>query len=131
MAIRVRIPRPASGHHLRSRILLVLLAIVAAAAVTGVSIFGYFYHKYVGIVDERLKQPIFANTAQIYAAPREVRPGQKLSIRWIANELHDAGYTGDGATQPSQLGSYSEGVSKLRSSPARSPITRRITPRST
>ena len=98
MAIRVRIPRPASGHHLRSRILLVLLAIVAAAAVTGVSIFGYFYHKYVGIVDERLKQPIFANTAQIYAAPREVRPGQKLSIRWIANELHDAGYTGDGAT---------------------------------
>ena len=117
MAIRVRIPRPASGHHLRSRILLVLLATVAAAAVTGVSIFGYFYHKYVGIVDERLKQPIFANTAQIYAAPREVRPGQKLSIRWIANELHDAGYTGDGATQPSQLGSYSEGVQQITVEP--------------
>ncbi len=117
MAIRVRIPRPASGHHLRSRILLVLLVIVAAAAVTGVSIFAYFYHKYEGIVDERLKQPIFASTAQIYAAPREVRPGQKLSIRWIANELHDAGYSGDGAAQPSQLGSYSEGVQQITVQP--------------
>ncbi|MGD1107638.1 MAG: transglycosylase domain-containing protein, partial [Terracidiphilus sp.] len=117
MAIRVRIPRPTSGHHLRSRILLVLLAIVAAAAVTGVSIFAYFYHKYEGIVDERLKQPIFASTAQIYAAPREVRPGQKLSIHWIANELHDAGYSGDGAAQLSQLGSYSEGVQQITVQP--------------
>jgi penicillin-binding protein 1B len=117
MAIRVRIPRPASEHHLRSRILLVLLAIVVAVAVTGVSIFAYFYHKYEGIVDERLKQPIFASTAQIYAAPREVRPGQKLSIRWIANELHQAGYSGDGAAQPSELGSYSEGVQQITVQP--------------
>jgi penicillin-binding protein 1B len=117
MAIRVRIPRPASGHHLRSRILLVLLTIIVAAAVTGVSIFAYFYVKYEGIVDERLKQPIFASTAQIYAAPREVRPGQKLSIHWIANELHEAGYSGDGAAQPSQLGSYSEGVQQITVQP--------------
>jgi hypothetical protein len=40
------------------------------------SVFGYFYFKYQGIVDERLKQPIFANTAKIFAAPREVRPGK-------------------------------------------------------
>ena len=33
------------------------------------------------IVDERLKQPLFAETAKIYAAPREVRPGQKLGRR--------------------------------------------------
>ena len=33
------------------------------------------------IVDERLKQPLFANTAKIYAAPREVRPGQKLTVQ--------------------------------------------------
>ena len=117
MAIRVRIPRSQSGHHLRSRILLVLLAIVAVAAVTGASVFAYFYVKYEGIVDERLKQPIFANTAQIYAAPREVRPGQKLSIHWIRNELHEAGYTGDGAAQPSPLGSYSEGVQQITVQP--------------
>jgi penicillin-binding protein 1B len=117
MAIRVRIPSPASGHHLRSRILLVLLAIFAVCALTGISIFAYFYHKYEGIVDERLKQPMFASTAQIYAAPREVRPGQKLSIHWIANELHQAGYSGNGAAQPSELGSYSEGVQQITVQP--------------
>ena len=48
-------------------------------------------------MDERLKQPIFANTAKIYAAPREVRPGQKLTVHLIANELREAGYSADGA----------------------------------
>src|ERR1700691_4601225 len=78
MALRIRFPESLSGHQLKSRILLGLLIAFVAAAVIGISIFGYFYHKYEGIVDERLKQPIFASTAQIYAAPREVRPGQKL-----------------------------------------------------
>jgi len=90
-----------------------LLAIVAVAAVIGASVFAYFYVKYQRIVDDRLKQPLFANTAQIYAAPREVRPGQKLTVRWIANELHEAGYTGNGAPQASPLGTYSEGVQQI------------------
>ena len=117
MALRVRIPNPQSGHHLRSRILLVLLVVLLAVAATGASVFAYFYIKYEGIVDERLKQPIFANTAKIYAAPREVRPGQKLTVRWIANELREAGYTTDGAPQASQLGTYSEGVQQITVQP--------------
>jgi penicillin-binding protein 1B len=94
-----------------------LLAAFACVVLVGASVFAYFYHKYQGIVDERLKQPIFASTAQIYASPREVRPGQKLSIHWIANELHEAGYTGDGATQPSPLGTYSQGVQQITVQP--------------
>ncbi len=113
MALRIRVARPASGLHLRTHILMGLLAIVALAAVTCASVFTYFYVKYQHIVDERLKQPIFASTAQIFAAPREVRPGQKLTVRWIANELHEAGYTGDGAPQASPLGTYSEGVQQI------------------
>jgi penicillin-binding protein 1B len=73
------------------------------------AVFGYFYVSYRHVVDERLKQPIFANTAQIFAAPREVRPGQKFTVRLIANELREAGYSADGASQLSQLGSYSMG----------------------
>jgi penicillin-binding protein 1B len=117
MAIRIRFARPPSGHHLRRRILLFLLAACACVALVGFSVFVFVYIKYQGIVDERLKQPIFANTAKIYAAPREVRPGQKLTVRWIANELREAGYTGDGAPQPSQLGTYSEGVQQITVQP--------------
>jgi penicillin-binding protein 1B len=113
MALKVRFAKPAAGHHLRSRILWGLLAAFGCVALVGVSIFAYFYIKYGNIVEERLKQPLFVNTAKIYAAPREVRPGQKLSVKLIANELHEAGYTGDGAAQPSLLGSYSEGVSQI------------------
>ena len=84
----------------------------AALALAGFAVFGYYYVKYQGIVDARLKQPLFADTAKIYAAPREVRPGQKLSVQLIANELREAGYTTDGASQASPLGTYSETAQK-------------------
>ncbi len=117
MALRIRIANSATGHRLKLQILTGLLAIFVIAAVTGASVFAYLYAKYQRIVDDRLKEPMFANTAQIYAAPREVRPGQKLTVKWIANELREAGYTGDGAPQPSQLGTYSEGVQQITVQP--------------
>ena len=113
MALKIRFARPASGHSLRSRILVIALATCAWLLLLGVCVFAFLYIKYTGIVNDRLKQPIFADTAKIYAAPREVRPGQKLSIRLIAGELREAGYSGDGATQSSQLGSFSEGVQQI------------------
>ena len=73
-----------------------------------VGVCSFYYLKYEGIVNERLKQPLFAQTAKIYAAPREVRPGQKLGIELISNELREAGYTGDDAAKKSPLGTYSE-----------------------
>jgi penicillin-binding protein 1B len=113
MAVKIKLAKPAWKRPAKSSILLIALAVCASIALVGFIIFSILYFKYQGIVDERLKQPIFANTAKIYAAPREVRPGQKLSVRWVANELRDAGYTGDGAAQPSPLGTYSEGVQQI------------------
>jgi penicillin-binding protein 1B len=98
---------------MRTLLLRIALLTVAAVALVCFSIFGYFYFKYQHVVDQRLKQPIFANTAKIFAAPREARPGQKLSIRLIANELREAGYSADGASHLSQLGTYSEGVGAI------------------
>jgi penicillin-binding protein 1B len=74
-----------------------ILRIAAAAAliciVIGAVVFGYVYLKYQRIVDARLAAgPIFANVAQIYAAPREVRVGQRLSAEGIAQDLRRAGY---------------------------------------
>jgi penicillin-binding protein 1B len=107
IAVRIRWRRPRGKRHWAD-ILLRMGMMTAAVGVLGViGVFGYFYAAYHHVVDERLKQPIFANTAKIYAAPREVRPGQKLSVRLIADELREAGYSTDGAPQTSRLGTYS------------------------
>jgi penicillin-binding protein 1B len=108
MALKIKIARPAGKHPLATLVVLTVLGVCAVCALAGFSVFGFFYFKYRGIVDERLKQPLFEDTAKIYAAPREVRPGQKLTIKLIAGELREAGYTTDGASQASPLGTYSE-----------------------
>ena len=113
MALKIRIPKLAGKHTWASMLLLVGLSVFAAGALAFFAIFGFFYVKYQHVVDDRLKQPIFANTAKIYAAPREVRPGQKLSVRLIANELREAGYSADGAAQASELGTYKQGVQTI------------------
>src|SRR5947207_2547029 len=80
----------ASGKH---RILRVFAAAVLACVVLGAIVFGFMYLKYQKIVDDRLAAgPIFANVAQIFAAPREVRVGQHLSVTTIAQDLRSAGY---------------------------------------
>jgi penicillin-binding protein 1B len=106
MTLKIRFARPTGKHPVASLVLLAAAAAFVVCVLVGFSIFGYYYYKYRSIVDERLKQPIFADTAQIYAAPREVRPGQRLSVRLIANELRASGYTTDGAAQASPLGTY-------------------------
>jgi penicillin-binding protein 1B len=113
MALKVRIPGLAGRQTWASHLLRGALLTVAAVALVFLILAGFYYFKYQGIVDERLKQPIFANTAKIFAAPREVRPGQKLSVRLIANELREAGYSADGASKLSPLGTYSEGVQTI------------------
>jgi penicillin-binding protein 1B len=108
MKLKIRFAWPKGKHPKATLALLAALMAFGLVILTGFSVFGYFYFKYQGVVDERLKQPIFANTAKIFAAPREVRPAQKLTVALIANELREAGYTSDGASQPSPLGTYSQ-----------------------
>src|ERR1039457_407253 len=113
MALRIRILKLNLQHPWASLALRIGLVAIATVVLVFFSVFSFFYIKYRHIVDDRLKQPIFANTAKIYAAPREVRPGQKLTVRLIANELRSAGYSADGATETSALGSYKEGVQTI------------------
>lgn len=107
MALKIRLARPTGKHPWRMLLLGVALlcAVVTGLAVLGIG--GFYYIKYQSIVNTRLKEPLFADTAKIFAAPREVRPGQKLSLKLIANELREAGYTTDGASQASPLGTFS------------------------
>ena len=74
MAIKVKIPRVKGFRGgLKSPI---LRAGVAAFLIIGLVMFGifsYYYIKYQKIVDKRFYGPIFANTAKIFAQPRDVR----------------------------------------------------------
>ena len=113
MALKVRIPSSTSPVRTRRGLLglAVRAALIALGVVTIVFclVAGYYYYRYQSVVDARLEQPLFATTAKIFAAPREVRPGQKLTMTAIATELRAAGYTTDGANGSSPLGTYSEG----------------------
>ncbi len=100
MPVKVKIGR--GQHPLLWKIGQFVLVAALAFLVLGGIVFGYFYFKYRGEVDERLKQgPLFASVAQVYAAPQEVRPGQQLSAAAIAAQLRRAGYN-----SPQQLGNY-------------------------
>ncbi len=52
----------------------------------------YYYHSYSTIIDRKLGGEVFKNTAQIYAAPYRIYPGQKLSPDDVANRLQRAGF---------------------------------------
>ncbi len=132
MALKVRIPGSTGGHPWSSLLLRVVLLGMVAAGIAFFALFGYYYIKYQHIVDDRLKEPLFADTAKIYAAPREVRPGQKLSVRLISSELREAGYSTEGAEQTSELGTFSEGAQSITVQPgpqsyhAQDPATIRV-----
>jgi penicillin-binding protein 1B len=80
-------------------------------------VFAYYYHAYEDVVAQRLRQPLFANTAKIYAAPREVRPKQKYSVEQIANDLMFAGYSRVGVSHPSQIGTFAKEESSIHIQP--------------
>lgn len=106
--------RTAAGQFLSSRkFLLAAGAVVAVCCLLFASVFGFYYVKYRRIVDERLEKPLFANTAKIYAAPTELRPGQKYNARYIAQQLRDAGYSVDGEGKASPMGTYSQGEESI------------------
>ncbi len=86
------------GHRLLRGVLILALACLSI----GVCVFGFYYYKYQQIVDDRLASgPIFASVSQIYAAPREVRVGQHLTVTFIAQDLRRAGYNSN-----PQLGTF-------------------------
>jgi penicillin-binding protein 1B len=87
---------------LHSRLFHIALVGLLGVLVVCSCIFGYFYYHYQRVVDDRLASgPIFASVSQIYAAPREVRNGQKLSSSLIAADLRRAGYNAN-----PQLGTF-------------------------
>jgi penicillin-binding protein 1B len=108
MAVKIKFEAPTGTRAWAALALRIVLIVVAICCITVLSVGGYYYFKYKGVVDARLQQPLFKNTAKIYAESREVRPGQKMTVRLIGEELRQAGYTTTGAAKESPLGTYRE-----------------------
>ena len=88
--------------HLDNRFVRYALVAVLGCFAVLLGVLGFYYFKYENVVNDRLaKGPMFASVSQIYAAPREIRNGQKLSASSIAGDLRRAGYNNN-----TQLGSY-------------------------
>ncbi|MFP5226174.1 MAG: PBP1A family penicillin-binding protein [Acidobacteriota bacterium] len=105
MAVKVKVPKVAVRITTK-KVLIGAGMVFGVAALLGFFVFTFYWNKYGQIVDQRLKQPLFAQTAKIYAAPEEIRPGQKLTPAEIQQQLQDAGYSLDGQGSPSPMGTF-------------------------
>jgi len=107
LAVKIKVVRASLlKHPVRNIILLVVGGTLLLGLIVGESIFGYYYFQYRHVVDGWMQKPLFQQTAKIYAAPKEVRIGQKLTPQTVAQELRDAGYSGDGDRDRSRMGTY-------------------------
>lgn len=111
MTIKIRIPKSGgekSGKGIRGLprdpVVRAGLIVFLILAVGFTAFLSYFYIKYDRIIEKRFRNPVFANSAKIYALPRVVREGEKIDARDIAAELRRAGYSDqEGA---SKLGTF-------------------------
>ena len=101
MAIRIKIPKRGGGGGSRKKVrglsrdplLRAAFVLFLILAISFTCVFSYFYIKYDRIITNRFKTPVFANSAKIYALPRVVRNGERISPTEIAAELRRAGYS--------------------------------------
>ncbi|MGC2621277.1 MAG: transglycosylase domain-containing protein, partial [Acidobacteriaceae bacterium] len=112
MAVKVKVPRYTVSFVGR-KMLLVVGMLVTVSLLLGFLVVSYYWVQYGHVVDDRLSHPLFTQTAKVYAAPHEVRPGQKLTPREVVAELQQAGYTVDGEGTPSPMGTYASNTSTV------------------
>jgi len=107
MAIKIKIPRVKGFRNsLKNPFVRAALAAFLIISTVIFAVFSYYYIKYEKIEAKRMDGQIFANTAKIYAQPRNIRIGQKADSREIANYLRHAGYTEAGEQGKSKFGIY-------------------------
>ncbi len=82
----------------------------------GLGVFTYFYAKYAGVIDEKLRAGVFANSAKIFAAPQSVGVGDAMTPAEIAAELRRSGYN---ESRGNPVGYYQLGKSSIEVFPGK------------
>ena len=107
MAIKLKIPhkgKSGGGVSLGNPLIKIGLGALVVLLLAFLGFFSYYYIKYERTIDARFKNPVFSNSAKIYAIPQTVRTGEEIGPEQIAVVLRHAGYSEkDGQ---SNLGSY-------------------------
>jgi penicillin-binding protein 1B len=70
----------------------ILFAIIIASVISIASAFAYLYSHYSKVVDARLASGYLTSRAGVYAAPRVLRAGQRLTPERLGEALRRAGY---------------------------------------
>jgi penicillin-binding protein 1B len=83
----------------RARIVRVCCGALIAVALFSFAIVTYFYLHYAAVVDERLASGYLTSRSGIYAAPRVLRAGQRLSRERLVEILRRAGYVDAAASR--------------------------------
>ena len=109
VAIKFKLPRRRTGTgrlHLSDPVLRagVSAFIILATALLGV--FAFYYIRYQKLIDARMSGPVFANASKIYATPRVLNPGYKITRDQVTSLLRKAGYTEETEKGESRLGTY-------------------------
>src|SRR6185369_1652102 len=76
----------------RSPLFKVLLSVFLFFSIATSAVVLYYYNYYSRIIDRKLSGEIFKNTAQIFAAPFRIYPGQKLTPDETVARLQRAGF---------------------------------------
>lgn len=76
----------------RSTLFKVALSVFLFSFIGTSAVVLYYYSYYSRVIDRKLSGEIFKNTAQIYAAPYRIYPGQKLTAEAVVGRLQRAGF---------------------------------------
>src|SRR5437773_1352830 len=101
-----RVSRARLSNFFRSPLFKILLSIFLFFFIGASAIVLYFYNYYSRTIDRRLSGEIFKNTAQIYAAPYRVYPGQRLVLDDVVVRLQRAGFERADKTGSDDDGAY-------------------------
>jgi penicillin-binding protein 1B len=70
------------------------------------AVFVFFYFRYSGMIDQRLRGDVFVRTTGIYAAPHSIRVGSGLTLAALKNYLDSIGYVESSKDADSKRGRY-------------------------
>lgn len=105
--------------HIARRLIHISILVVIVAAVVGTEALVRSYKYYSQIIDARLASGYLTSRPGLYAAPRVLQVGQKLSREKLVNSLRRAGYLENGASNV-WSGSFVAQDSALEIRPGRS-----------